>query len=270
MRTTSNARGVAGQLTAYATWILGSQYRTHFFLILVLRDHSRIIRWDRGGAVVTEPILHSKGHVLDFLIWFNGATPQARGHDITVRAASQDEQHDARMEVKELVNATSLLSLSIPGTSQSSGLRRYIVEPPCPRPGAPAGRWTRTSIAYDVQRRRSVFIKDSWRVSLEGLTPEGQIYSELHDNSVPNVPFCSDAGDIGDDLYHSSRTHEFNDRYGSPSLSTYLVPHRHYRLVLDTIGQPLQTFRRSRHLVSAVYDALVGEFTVCYPFGNAI
>ena len=270
MNTTSTARGVAGQITAYATWILSSQYRTHLFLILVFREYSRIIRWDRAGAVVTAPISHNEGHILDFLIQFKGATSQARGCDITVTAASEDQQRDAREKVEELANATSLLSLSIPNTSQSRDPSCYIIESPRPRPGVPAGRWTRTSIAYDVQRQRRVLIKDSWRVSLEGIKPEGEIYGILHAHSVPHVPICIHSGDIGDDLYHSSRTDRFNNIYGSPKLSAYLVPHRHYRLVLDTIGRRLETFRRSWELVHAVYDALLGGFTVCYPFGNAI
>jgi hypothetical protein len=124
------------------------------------------------------------------------------------------------------------------------------------------GRWTRTSIAYDVQRRQRVFLKDSWGDLSKDLTPEGQIYGMLRMHEVHNVPLCSRAGDIGDDRYHASRTHEFNDTYGLPRLSACIVPRRHYRLVLDTIGRQLETFKRSRELVNAVYDALIGEFTL--------
>jgi hypothetical protein len=109
---------MAGQITAYATLILGAQYRTHIFLILILREYSRIIRWDRGGAIVTAPIYHDEGHILDFLIRFKDASPQDRGRDVTVEPASDKEREEAR-EAKELAEATSLLSLSIPDHSSS-------------------------------------------------------------------------------------------------------------------------------------------------------
>ena len=263
----ANSRGVkaAGQITAHATLILGAQYRTHIFLILILREYSRIVRWDRGGAVVTAPIYHDEGHLLDFLIRFKDASPQARGRDITVEPASDKELEEAR-DVKELTNATSLLSLSIPDHS-SSIRRRYIVEAPRPELDVPVGRWTRVSIAYDVQRRKRVFLKDSWRVMLEGSAPEGEIYARLHKHSVPNIPSCSQAGYIGNELYHASRTHEFDTECGH---SAHVMPYRHYRLVLDTIGRPLETFNRSHELVKAVYDALLGESAVCYRFGNVV
>ena len=273
MRSSTAGRKVAGQITAYATWILSAQYRTHLFLILILKEYSRIIRWDRGGAVVTAPIFHREGHVLDFLIRFKYANRQARGHDITVEPANEDDKLEAR-QLEELADATSLLCISIPDdSSQSCEPSRYIIESPCSRPDVPAGRWTRTSIAYDIQRKRRVLLKDSWRVLLDDISPEGDIYSKLHSHSVPNIPYCSRAGNIGNDLYHASRTHEFN---GNPTPSSpyshyhssLLVPHRHYRLVLDTIGRRLETFNRSWELVNAVYDALLGEFTVCYPFGS--
>jgi len=45
---------VAGQITAYATLLLGNQYRTHTFLVLIVKDFARLLRWDCGGAVVTD------------------------------------------------------------------------------------------------------------------------------------------------------------------------------------------------------------------------
>jgi Fungal protein kinase len=258
MSTSLSGRKVAGQITAYATWVLSAQYRTHVFLVLVLKDFSRLIRWDRGGAVVTAPIYHNQEpHLLDFLTRFKDADPQARGQDITVRPPTEGEELKAR-ELAELAGATSLLSLSIYDSSQLHE-SHYIICAPCSRPDVPAGRWTRTAVAYDVQRQQRVLLKDSWRVLLEDITPEGEIYATLHKHEVPNIPTCLQAGDIGDNRYHASRTHEFNNKYGSPCLSTHLVPHRHYRLVLDTVGRPLETFKRSWEFVNAIRDALVGK-----------
>jgi len=42
---------MGGQITAYATMLLGNQHRTHAFSVLVIQDYARLIRWDRGGAI---------------------------------------------------------------------------------------------------------------------------------------------------------------------------------------------------------------------------
>ena len=136
------------------------------------------------------------------------------------------------------------------------------------QPDILAGCWTQTSVAYNVEREKHVLLKDSWQALLDDILPEGQIYAELHSQSVPNIPHCHQAGDIGNELYHTSRSHGFNPEPGMPYHSPYLVPHRHYRLVLDTIGQLLKTFNHSWELVKAVHEALISEFAVCILFGG--
>jgi len=95
MNSSSSGRKTAGQITAYATWILSTQYRTHLFLILIFKKHVRIIHWDCGGAVVTAPISHSEIHILDFLMLFKDASPQACGCDITVKHANKEDKAKA-------------------------------------------------------------------------------------------------------------------------------------------------------------------------------
>ncbi|KIM62210.1 hypothetical protein SCLCIDRAFT_92490, partial [Scleroderma citrinum Foug A] len=48
-----------GQIGAYATSQLTSQFHTHCYSVYVNRDHARIIRWERDGAIVTEPIFYN-------------------------------------------------------------------------------------------------------------------------------------------------------------------------------------------------------------------
>jgi hypothetical protein len=45
-------------------------------------------------------------------------------------------------------------------------------------------------------------MKDSWRLAIEGVPKEGDIYLKFEANEVPNVPHCSNSGDVGDDAYH--------------------------------------------------------------------
>jgi len=137
----------------------------------------------------------------------------------------------------------------------------YIVCGPCAQPDIPVGRWTRTSIAYDVQRDKCVILKDSWRISLEDIMPEGDVYKMLHKGNVPNIPCCSMSGDIGDDDFHCSWTDKFVGKFVQHVLAPQLIPHRHYRLVLDMISQELQGFRHSWEMVTAVHAAVNGKLT---------
>ncbi|KAF8218441.1 hypothetical protein L208DRAFT_1011670, partial [Tricholoma matsutake] len=49
-----------GQITAYAAAQLGSQFHTHIYSILIIKDTSRILQWDRSGTLVTEAIKYNE------------------------------------------------------------------------------------------------------------------------------------------------------------------------------------------------------------------
>ena len=260
------AHNVAGQITAYATMVLGAQYRTHTFSVLIIKDYARLIRWDRTGAIVTEPIAYdTESFLFDFFIRYNNVDKEVRGHDLTVRRASKVEG-EAAQEFLEPDAQEPLLSITIPlpGSEES---RQYIVPSPCARPAIPTGRWTRASIAYDVHRKQRVLLKDSWRLLLDDIHPEGVVYERLHQNSVPNVPYCSMASDVAEE-YHRSQTDKFASRYWSNPYMHQFTPHRHYHLVLDTIGQRLETFKSSRKMVKGLYASLLGKLAQCWQSRN--
>jgi hypothetical protein len=264
MKPAINAYMVVGQITAYATQILSSQYRTHAFTVLICKDLARLIRWDRAGAIVTEPIyFNNDSYLHDFLTRYNDAPPHIRGHDSTVTTISESIRPEifqcARSVVDELAKEDSLLLLAIPGPGPDGSLtfRQYAVSQPRVQSDIPTGRWTRTSIAYDVQRNRRVFLKDSWRVLSDDIEPEGVVYARLHQEGVPNVPVCSLASDIGDHL-HVTYTDQVVEKYLGYK-PPHFTAHRHYRLVLDTIGLKLEGFSCTRAMVRAVRAAVYGK-----------
>jgi hypothetical protein len=126
-------------------------------------------------------------------------------------------------------------------------------------PDIPVGRWTRASFAYDKQNGRRVLLKDSWRVLLGGVKPEGEIYRLLHEKRVPNISSYSLAGDVGNETYHRSRTDEIVDQNFE---HWKLTPHRHYRIVLHTVGKRLEDFNCTREFVQAMFAALKGKMTI--------
>ena len=96
MSTTSAARRVAGQIISYATMLLGTQYRTHPFSVLIVKDHAQLICWDRSSAIVMEPINYdTEPHFLDFLVHYNNATREMHGHDPTIGFPTNDEEQNA-------------------------------------------------------------------------------------------------------------------------------------------------------------------------------
>lgn len=261
METDTKGRETAGQIISYATLILGAQYRTHTFSVLIVKDYARLIRWDRSGAIVTEPICYvTQSYLLDFFVRYDLASKEARGHDPTVSLPSKEEEQRART-VEELRQPKSLLSVTIQD-SRSQESRRFIIGPPSVPADTPVGRRTRISIAYDVKMDKRVLLKDSWRVLLEGIKPEGEIYAVLHREKVPNITHCSLAGDVGDEKYHRTQTDKFASKYRCSSTSSS-VPYRHYRLVLDTIGEKLEKFKNTKQLFNAVYASLRGGLTKC-------
>jgi hypothetical protein len=249
------ASDTAGQVTSYATMVLSSQYRTHAFSVLIIRDYARLIRWDRGGAIVTEPIYYVEESLLfEFLIRYDRANREIRGHDPTVGSPTTQEVQAART-IEGLDKAKSFLVVTIEDPKAGEP-RRFVIGGPSAQPEIPAGRWTRASIAYDVTRKTRVLLKDSWRVLLEGIEPEGDVYKNLSSQSVPSIAVCSLAGDVNN---HKSRTHEFTKMYWQHHSAPQFIPHRHYRMVLDTIGRVLRDFKHSKDLISAMYASLLGK-----------
>jgi len=240
--------------------ILSTQYRTHLFSVFICKNYARLIRWDRGGAVVTQPIFYNtEPHLLDFLMRYNVADRKVRGHDPTVGLPTDDEVTLAKAIIPEMKGVVSFLAVTI---SDQQSSRRYIIPSPKSQVDIPVGRWTRSSFALDTKEQRRVLLKDSWRVLLKDIEPEGELYRQLHKNGVCNIPSCLSAGDVGPDTHHQTQTHDVTKEVIDNSTCYKLTPHRHYRIVLGTVGRRLEEFKCTEELVNAMYAALKGEMAI--------
>jgi serine/threonine protein kinase len=275
VKDSTEAISTLGQMTSYVTSHLGSQFRTHVFFILIVHNYARIIRWDRGGAVVTAPIwFNEEHHLFNFFTCYNYANSNIRGSDSSVRAPKTKELHDATHCIGEFRdsgsdrgNAKKFLVVSVLSGEESN---HFVIEAPFATISPPTGCATQSFIAYDILREKHVFLKDSWRININDMLREGDSYAILYKKGVPNIAECLDLGDIGDGTYHSTQTHLFVDAdwVTSPKPTAEFTPHRHYRIVLDTIGTPLEQFKCSRDMVRAIRASLIGEFfgspNVCF------
>jgi hypothetical protein len=256
-RETKAGDDTLGQITSYAAVQLGAQFRTHVYSVLIVKETARILRWDRTGTIVTEPIKYNASSLLaDFFRRYSCAPPNMRGVDQSVSDPTPAEVAAAR---KSLVHDDTipLVKLEIPVTADRTSY--FIVPAPRATPYTPPGRATRVFTAYDIMRKKNVILKDSWRVNLEDIKPEGVTYDVLMKANVRHIPRCLDSGDITAGGYQATITMDYTTAPWACFSGAHFVPHQHYRLALDIIGRPVYEFKSSREMVAAMRDALTGE-----------
>jgi hypothetical protein len=116
------------------------------------------MRWDRSGIIVTDRIKYNtEPELVEFFERYNAAPPEVRGSDKFVGQPSDAEISAARGMYPNF--NLSLLAVEIQNEGLHERPKRYIINSPVARPSLPIGRFTRTSIAYDVQRKKLVFMK---------------------------------------------------------------------------------------------------------------
>ncbi len=252
----------------YTALQLDCQYCTHVFSVLIVRNYAWLIRWDWSGAIVTAPIYYQQDPaLLDFFTLYDQAVRLMRGCDDSVCGATQAETLKAVHANKEFRISQDLLVVTVPLQGRKSECSEYIIKPPVARFYTPPGCATCTSIAYDIQRNRIVFFKDSWRVACNGIKKEGELYTILNHVCICNVPHCLASGDVGKGIYHSTCTSQFaNAPWVLTSLKHEFTPHRHHQLILDNVGKRLETFQCSKDMVHAVLAALIGVYPALFIF----
>ena len=246
----SRAFVTMGQIGTYVAVQMDSQYRTHTFLVFIVGDYARLTRWDRSGIIFTSPIYYnSNPELVEFFERYDAAPPAVRGSDTSV----QPFCGDIPAAVKDRL-VLPLLEVSTQNEGLHQNPARYIIGSPVLRPSFPTGRSTRTSIAYDVQRKKPVLMKDSWPVFLGDDLMEGQVYQRLNEGNVPNIPCCVDFSEHS----YKTDTQRFTSELGLYDSSTSILERRHHRLILDTVGEPLKNFSSSDQLARAVRAAVIG------------
>jgi len=255
-----NANDTLGQITAYAAVQLAAQFRTHAYSVFILGCNARILHWDRSGTIVMEAFEFSKSpYLVDFFHRYSGTTDKMRGKDGTVLMPTTAEQYKARRTLKLDQNVT-LHKLSIPFSVSNDDLLYFITCPPEPTLYAPPGHATCGFKAYDVACDQVVFLKDSWRIVLPGITLEGDVYKALNNAGVQHIPKCLAWGDICTG-YHSTETHKFTHAEWAhhSNNTTHFLHHQHCHLVLDIVRVTLIEYQSSDKMVSAVRNGLVSE-----------
>lgn len=254
-----NSMDTLGQITSYAAAQLGAQYRSHAFSVLIVRDHARIIRWDREGAIVTSAIKYNtEPHLADFFQRYTGASPKLCGIDTPISPTSAREAALARAWLN-LSNITCMFKVSVPCVD-TPGVLTLIIPQPTALGFPPASCGTCMCPAFDLVNKKVVMFKDSWRVSLPDVLLEGKTYKLLKSHNVRNVATCIAYHHVPFPIpQQRNQTVKFSIAvWARPN--TVITPHILHHLVLDIVGQKWTKFESSHRLVQSIRDALIGTY----------
>jgi hypothetical protein len=231
-------------------------------------------------VIYTEPFKWADGELFEFLWRFNHLSIVDRGRDTSVCSAEDDEAELALPKLRtypkfEDLNKSHLHRILVwDDCAPDEKPKRYIAPSAKWATEALIGRATFGYIAYDVESGNLVYLKDYWRVDHPGIQKEGDVYRELHEAQVPNIARMSRAGDVFQIAAHDAlqapslaiqRTKTQDYLSGPGSAHSWcpghprVEPYMHYRLVLETVGMPLNWFRSTRQLCEVIRDAIIGK-----------
>ncbi len=268
---------ISGQLIAYASAIHRSQFRVFSFSIALFGKTGRLLRWDRSGIIFTKSFnwYEEQDTLFEFLWRLNYLSDVDRGYDTTVTSVPDDEADAALLKLRAYPGLEKLKDKHLhkflvrdDGTPKGR-VKYYITSCAIWDSESLFGRSTVGYIGYDMETTNLVYLKDFWRTDLPGIQKEGDVYRELHSAQVSNIARLGLAGDVprtpgsvdtepGD--VQRTRTQDFGDGRGRACVDPYV----HYRLVLETLGRPLTTFKSTRQLCEVIRDAIVGMWTPFY------
>ncbi|KAH9174774.1 hypothetical protein EDB89DRAFT_1904348 [Lactarius sanguifluus] len=274
IRWTKSAYRVSGQLIAYTSAIHRSQFRVFSFSVVLFGNTGRLLRWDRSGVIYTEPFNWSTqpDTLFEFLWRLNFLSDVKRGYDTTVTSVADDEAEAALPKLRtykglENVAKADLHKFLVRDDHTLNGQIKYFIASSAVWDSeALFGRSTFGYVAYDPETTNLVYLKDFWRTDRDGIQKEGDVYRELHDAKVSNiaklgfagdVPLLPDYGRTDSPAVQRTMTQEFVKDWcpGQPCVDPYV----HYRLVLETLGGSLHTFKSTRELCEVIRDAIVAH-----------
>jgi len=268
-----------GQMTLYSTRMQMYQFRTCVFSVGIFGKVARLFRWDRAGAIVSAPIKYYEAgnrELSEFFYRFDQMNRSQRGWDPTVCDATPEEAAAFMQAIQTVVGEenTALLkslleSVGEPGdyprkkinVIYGAGKRAsYIVGRSSVSAKSPTGRSTRGFVAMDTKTKKLAFLKDSWRLSIDGVKSEGHWYKKLKGGT--NIAAFSHGSDVGrakkGGRVHPQRTitQNYSKRFSDIQK---MMGYVHYRTIQSEFYIPLKMFRDSKNLTQIMYDAVLGK-----------
>ncbi|TFY59072.1 hypothetical protein EVG20_g7925 [Dentipellis fragilis] len=252
------------------------QLRQHRVFVLgacIHRRHVRFVRWDRAGVLVSDPVdyvddpemlLRFFWADVDLLVALRagmdvdmdeqsatesglGLGPEL-GPDAAMRGAQKTGAMWQRRYLDEVLDNQQSYPIykitcdDAPGCDVPDIPNRtftYLIGKHTAGTISPTGRCTKGYVALDVDRNSLVFVKGFWCSRAPGVRRELEIYKVLKDKGVEHVATALAGGDVGGHEGQLTITQDFiEDQSKSPSRAARF----HYRVVLQQVGRPLETY----------------------------
>ncbi|KAH9051970.1 hypothetical protein EDB87DRAFT_1570865 [Lactarius vividus] len=269
---TKGAYQVSGQLITYTSAIHRSQFCIFSFSVVLFGNTGCLLCWDRSGVIYTEPFdwTTQPDTLFEFLWRLNFLSDVKHGYDTTVTSVREDEAKAALSKLRTYQGLKEHLHKFLVRNDHTlNGQIKYYIAPSAVWDSkALFGCSTFGYITYDLETMNLVYLKDFWCTDCDGIQKEGDVYHELHDTHVPNivklglagdVPLFSECGGTDSPAVQRTMTQQFVKGSWCPG-QPRVDPYVHYRLVLETLGSPLHTFRSTRELCEIFATAHTGAY----------
>ncbi|KAJ8468888.1 hypothetical protein ONZ51_g9357 [Trametes cubensis] len=230
----SSRKEVRSQIMSYAQKVFERQPRTHLFMLFVIGQNFRVLRWDRSGVVVTpliDYVLHPD--LLYEFLWRIGRASMAQlGLDPTAKLIKPGSDEYKKMDELAKKVATDLVAecskvvangdennmfayvrekfnesleedwprwkLSVP--QEDGSMRYFLVGKPTFTTSSLVGRATQGYVAMDPlakePKKQLVWLKDAWRAFYDLVEAEGVVLQQLKNASVQGIPTLVCHGDL--------------------------------------------------------------------------
>ncbi|KAH9855951.1 hypothetical protein C2E23DRAFT_812697 [Lenzites betulinus] len=263
------------------------QHRMWIFMVLILGDHCRIIRFDRAGAVATQKFNYkTNGATLIEFFWrYAKWSASTRGHDPTAErippGSSLAEQMQARAKKDKVMTERKDYAcrmfeqsldprwywwkLRVEPDGKEGEDRFFVVGKPNFQASGVVGRGTRGYVALpadNIADGNFCYLKDAWRVVGPDIDKEGTILEHLNEHNVMYIPTLECHGDVGDPTQQVTRTDALweeiyqkkvdEGKAGEAIVSLQLKKHRHYRISVKQVGLQMSEFANSQELIKAL------------------
>ncbi|KAI0089506.1 hypothetical protein BDY19DRAFT_107486 [Irpex rosettiformis] len=268
---------VRDRLLLYASKVFSHQHRVHLIQLLIYGRRARFLLWDHSGAIVSDEFDYTQDSALlaKFIFYYNYMSDSARGLDSTASLASVDERIQFEAAVKQflanmdnpehpqrrLPHAADALNPRCPvykitiKDDHTKELVKVLVQHPFSHAYIAIGRGTRGYLAFHLGMEKLKFLKDTWRVFHDSLTPERTIYRDLEAAGITEIPRVLCGGDVLDNkelgrTQCSKRATELKLAGGHGIPLRDFQQHR----LLEDIAYPVTSALNSKEYVHIFFD----------------
>lgn len=276
-------RAAIDQILSFVQIVFDIQQRISQFVLFFLDTGVRFLRFDRSGAFVTKMFDYEADptYLVDFLWRLSHSRPSQRGHDDTAERIAHDSALGQQMRaiadklqvsadprfdiadyaIEQFKNSLDTSSpwwrLTVKDELADEGAqreRRYLVGKPHSLSSELCGRGSRGYVALDadsLDAPRFVYLKDTWRVSWDGIDKEGTTLRILNGQDVPFIPTVLHHGDL-DQIATMPKS----------VVNTHPKTFTHYRMVVKEVGRPLKHFKNSKELIGIIGSCVTGTWSM--------